>query len=153
MMADHIPVWNKCLSIVEQHVKPQSFKTWFAPIKPLRLDGAVLTIQVPNKFFYEFLEEHYVDILKMAIQKEIGPTARLEYLVPRKPTTNVNPTFKKNDTANKNYKLETNKIKNPFVIPGIQKLKIDSQLNPNYTFESYIAVSYTHLTLPTIYSV
>ena len=29
-------------------------------------------------------------------------------------------------------------IKNPFVIPGIKKLKIDSQLNPNYLFTNYI---------------
>ena len=29
-------------------------------------------------------------------------------------------------------------IKNPFVIPGLKKIEIDSQLNPNYTFESYI---------------
>ena len=29
-------------------------------------------------------------------------------------------------------------IKNPFVIPGLQKLNINSQLNPNYTFENFI---------------
>ena len=29
-------------------------------------------------------------------------------------------------------------IKNPFVIPGLQKLKIDSQLNPQYTFDNFI---------------
>jgi chromosomal replication initiator protein len=29
-------------------------------------------------------------------------------------------------------------IKNPFVIPGIQKVKVESQLNSDYTFQNYI---------------
>lgn len=29
-------------------------------------------------------------------------------------------------------------IKNPFIIPGLKKLNVDPQLNPNYTFENYI---------------
>ena len=31
-----------------------------------------------------------------------------------------------------------NAVKNPFVIPGIKKMQIDPQLNPNYTFDAYI---------------
>ncbi len=137
-MADHNQVWNNCLNIIKQHVNTQSFKTWFEPIRPLRLEGFVLTIQVPNKFFYEFLEEHYVDILKTSIRSEIGVHARLEYLVPRKKQAEKKSLLQKSTTSQGNYKLESNKIKNPFVIPGIQKLKIDAQLNPNYTFDKYI---------------
>ena len=29
-------------------------------------------------------------------------------------------------------------MKNPFIIPGIQNVKIESQLNPNYTFENFL---------------
>ena len=34
-----------------------------------------------------------------------------------------------NDTAN---------IKNPFIIPGLKRVRIDPQLNPNYTFSTFI---------------
>ncbi|HFC01253.1 MAG TPA: chromosomal replication initiator protein DnaA, partial [Phaeodactylibacter sp.] len=34
--------------------------------------------------------------------------------------------------------VDTGNIKNPFVIPGIKKLKIDSQVNPNYLFDNFI---------------
>ena len=57
-------VWNNCLSIIKDNVSPQSFKTWFEPIKPIRLKSNVLTIQVPSQFFYEWLEQHYIDLLK-----------------------------------------------------------------------------------------
>ena len=29
-------------------------------------------------------------------------------------------------------------LKNPFVIPGIRNIKIESQLNPNYNFENFL---------------
>lgn len=31
-----------------------------------------------------------------------------------------------------------NQVKNPFVIPGLKKMQIDPQLNPTYTFDSYV---------------
>ena len=40
-----------------------------------------LSIQVPSKFFYEWLEEHYVKLLKIALTKELGESARLVYVI------------------------------------------------------------------------
>lgn len=135
---DHVQIWQRCLALIHDHVNPQSFKTWFEPIRPLRLEEAVLTIQVPNKFFYEWLEEHYVDILKAAIQQEIGPDAHLEYLIPKKTVLPKAPSFTKEGVKNNGGANRGSKITNPFVVPGIQKPKIDSQINPNYTFDYFI---------------
>ena len=48
-----VSVWDECLSFIKDNIKPQAYKTWFDPIKPVKLSGEVLTIQVPSKFFYE----------------------------------------------------------------------------------------------------
>ncbi len=48
---------------------------------PFRVEGDVLTIQVPSQFFYEWLEDNYVPVLKKAIHTVLGPTGRLEYSV------------------------------------------------------------------------
>ena len=65
MVIDHAAVWDNCLQTIRKNVPNQSFRTWFEPIKPVGLEDHALTIQVPNKFFYEWLEEHYVSLLKM----------------------------------------------------------------------------------------
>ncbi|KKX46433.1 hypothetical protein L950_0232020 [Sphingobacterium sp. IITKGP-BTPF85] len=44
-------VWNNCLAIIKDNIPAQSFKTWFEPVKAVRLEGDVLTIQVPSLFF------------------------------------------------------------------------------------------------------
>ena len=71
-------VWDNCLRTIKKNVNPQSFKTWFEPIKPVQLEEDVLTIQVPNKFFFEWLEEHFVQLLKKSIRQELGDRGRLE---------------------------------------------------------------------------
>ena len=64
-------VWEKCLSFIKDNIAEDAYNTWFVPIRPGKLNNNVLTIQVPSKFFYEWLEEHYIKILKSALQKEL----------------------------------------------------------------------------------
>ncbi|MDP2424546.1 MAG: DnaA N-terminal domain-containing protein, partial [Bacteroidales bacterium] len=72
MKQDHNTVWENCLEVIKDNINHQSLKTWFMPIKPVRLEDNVLTIQVPSQFFYEWLEEHYINLLKKIIRKELG---------------------------------------------------------------------------------
>lgn len=153
MQMDYASVWDNCLTTIRQHVNKQCFSTWFEPIRAVNLQGSALTIQVPNRFFYEWLEEHHVGLLKMTIRKELGTNAQLLYQI-------VNPGARR---ANKNIRqgattaaalaqgekpkkqqgfapgmVDTGHIKNPFIIPGIKKPSIDPQLNPKYTFNTFI---------------
>ncbi len=78
-------VWQQCLEIIKFEIPEQSFNTWFIPIQPLRLRQNILTIQVPSLYFYEFLEEHYVLVLRKAIIEQLGTHGKLEYsLLPEK---------------------------------------------------------------------
>ena len=140
-------VWKKCLQIIKDNVSPQSFKTWFEPIKPIRLDGKVLTIEVPSQFFYEWLEEHYITLIKKVIRQQLGPEGRLEYsivmehAVAEKPYTVRIPTKTSGDLKNSPVSVPVNvssTIRNPFIIPGLKKVNVESQLNPNYTFENFV---------------
>jgi len=141
-------VWDSCLQIIKDNIPAQSFKTWFEPIKALRLEGNVLTIQVPSLFFYEWLEEHYVGLLRKTVKKQLGEEGRLEYnIVVEKSSTSIpfttNMPSNGNGAEGKNQSMPMpvalNKdIKNPFVIPGLKKLQVDPQLNANYTFENFV---------------
>ena len=154
MIQDHQRVWENCLAVIQDNVSAQAFKTWFTPIKPLKLADQVLTLQVPSQFFYEWLEEHYIQLLKKTIRKEIGSEARLEYSIimenaatQRTGNGSVSPytvTLPGNQSAHtRNAPVSVPSaalegIKNPFVIPGLRKLNIDSNLNPNYAFDRFI---------------
>ncbi len=149
MNKNHDDVWNSCLTIIKDNVPSVSFRTWFEPIVPIKLENSVLTIQVPSPFFYEYLEEQYIDILRKTLRKELGTEAKLEYNVVvennafsnSKPYTVKIPANNRAGLKNKPVSIplvEENSIKNPFIIPGIKKLHVDPQLNPDYSFVNFV---------------
>ena len=74
-------IWDNCLKTIQSEVPQQSFETWFKPIIPQDYSKNTLTISVPSQFFYEWLEGHYVDLLRKVIHNELGPKGRLVYKV------------------------------------------------------------------------
>lgn len=72
-------VWAECMELVQTSITQQAFKTWFEPTKAIRLDGATLTVQVPSRFFYEWIEEHYYSLVRKSIVQVIGDSAQLIY--------------------------------------------------------------------------
>ena len=142
-------VWKNCLEFIKDNIQDQAYKTWFEPIQPVKLEDNVLSVQVPSKFFYEWLEEHYVKLLKIALTKELGKEAKLVYVIKMENTFGSTKSFTEKIPSEYKPKMQSQKIesssayfktelRNPFVIPGIKNLKIDSQLNPNYNFNNFL---------------
>jgi len=140
--ASHTQVWNNCLHIIKDNIQHQSFRTWFEPIKAVKLSGNVLTIAVPSLFFMDFIEAHYLDLISKALKRELGKDAKLEYNV--KVVSNEDslkmPQHPSQEITNKSvpYPNQAGQIANPFVIPGLKQLQIDPQLNPNCNFDNFI---------------
>ncbi|MFT5640790.1 MAG: chromosomal replication initiator protein [Cyclobacteriaceae bacterium] len=136
----HNEIWEKCLLFIKDRIPAQSFKTWFDPIRPKKLENEILTIQVPSQFFYEWLEENYVHLLKQAIKTEIGVNGRLEYsVVVDKGDENVKPYTVNvsggSNSQNKNRLNGYDKYQNP---DFYNELKNSSNLNGKNTFENFI---------------
>lgn len=152
MKRKYVEVWENCLNVIRDNIHSQSFKTWFEPIVPVKLENNVLTIQVPSQFFYEWLEEHYIVLLRKTIKKELGPDGRLEYSIimdshngPTGPLSISYPTSNQKATKNPyvSMPLDLNRgtskdIPNPFIIPGLKKIKVESQLVESYSFDNFI---------------
>ena len=139
----HIAVWNNCLNFIRQNIDPRQFDLWFRPIKPVSLVDSTLTVEVPSEFFREYVEDAYLDIMKAALKKELGVSAKLLYAaIPvRKQPPLVYPASHGNVPVNKTVSVETyNRGGNPgpFVFPGIQRVQINPHLNPVYCFENLI---------------
>lgn len=161
-------IWTRCLQFIKDNIPASSFKTWFTPIIPLKIDRNILTIQVPSAFFYEYLEENYIGLLRGALQTFLGADAKLEYSIvvdagrskmPQSRQQNYQFNNKPNNFQQGVYTIpgkivshadnqpvnsgfvsqnsETT-IHNPFVIPGIKKVTVNPQLNPNYTIDNFV---------------
>jgi chromosomal replication initiator protein len=146
-------LWEKCLSIIKDNVNWRTYQTWFEPVKAVGLVDDILTLQVPSQFFYEWLEEHYVELLGKTIKRVLGRVGRLEYRImmessssKRTPPASINlsgslhtRTPKENNYVDMPLKWDDpHNIKTPYAIPGLKRMQIDPQLNGNYIFENYV---------------
>lgn len=145
--------WSKCLDIIKDNIPQKAFQTWFSPIIPAALSNNILTIQVPSQFFYEWLEEHYVELVGKTIRRVLGKNGRLEYRIQMQSTPNTknNPatmqlpgSLHAKNPRNQNYVDmdyvvdDPLQIKNPFVIPGMRRVQIDPQLSDDQSFDNYV---------------
>jgi chromosomal replication initiator protein len=134
-------VWEECLTLVKERVNSQSLKTWFEPMIPRALDGGKLVMQVPSQFFYDWIEEHYAAVISESLNRILGASARVDYtiqeedreqdptmavhaisqsrLAPLAPTTSVL-------TSDDQLRV------------GALQRRLDSNLNPRYTFDNFI---------------
>ncbi len=74
-------IWSLCLGEIRKNIPSQSFQTWFKPITPLRIEDDAIIVQVPSQFFYEWLEEHYRDLINRTISEIMGNGSKIEYSV------------------------------------------------------------------------
>ena len=132
-------MWQHCLDRIKAQTSAEEFEKWFQPIVPLEFDGTTLRLRVPNESYVRQIEKNYIPFLRPIISQLYGQQTRLHYAVPRAAQT-VPVSADADTTAISRFNTQTNtaNIKNPFVIPGLKKIVIDPQLNPNLTFATFI---------------
>ncbi|MBN1781992.1 chromosomal replication initiator protein DnaA [bacterium] len=113
-------VWKDALGLIQEQVNPQSFRTWFLPIEPLRVEGRKLTVQVPSQFFYEWLEEHYPHIIRQALSQVLGDEAVPVYSI-----------------IQRNEQRQHAVVEPPKTTAG-RYMGEDTHLNSRYTFDTFV---------------
>ena len=135
-------VWKSCLAQIREQTSEEEFVKWFQPIVPLGYDGKTLRLRLPSEDCVFHIERNYIPSLRPIIYAHFGNNTSLRYSVPVIEQTPQEQQKAAEAATQQMGKVvaqgDTSKIKNPFVIPGIRKLEIPSQLNPNYTFDTFV---------------
>ena len=142
MGKSYLLMWEDCLAVIKDIVPIAAFEAWFKPIIPLSYEDRKLTIQVPSQFFYEYLEEKYVNVLKMTLIRVFGQNTTLKYsVVVGGQTKKLNGSSvvypaeeSKNIPAYTQNKIDVTKAPGPFKVASQD---LDSQLNPRYNFDNF----------------
>jgi len=78
---DYSAVWKKCLEKIKKNVTQMTYNTWFLPIKPVQLSNNIMKVELPSRFFWEWIDEHYNLLINKTITEIIGPEAKLTYII------------------------------------------------------------------------
>lgn len=121
-------MWNDALVYIQEKVPKQVFETWFTPVVLDRIEETTAYLAVPNKFFGEWLGEHYRDLLAEAVSAaQGGGHLDVSFVVNNKQAPSPSPVQQESgpaDTAGRGFVASRSKR-------GVQ-------LNPKYTFKSFV---------------
>lgn len=133
-------IWDSCLEIIKDNVGDNAFHTWFAPIVPIKYKGNDFTVQVPSHFFYEYLEEHYAELIYASLKRVAGKNLILYYSVIVDNTdvkggkTIVQGDPRGVNDEEKKTVINLNKSPGSAIIPPA---KWNANLNSKYTFHNF----------------
>ncbi len=134
-------LWTQCLEIFRNNVNEQQYQTWFTSIKfkSYDVEAKELVISTPTQFFYEYLEEHFRNIIHFTINRVFGGNISLVYEVE---VVKNGPVKMKSDDMPSIDKTEPSK-RQPNQSPTLTQAvgpaqDLDSQLNPKQTFSNFI---------------
>ena len=127
--------WEHCLSLIKDQISSLSYKTWFQPIIPIRLNEKDLTVQVPSQFFYDWLEEHYSTLIRNTIISVLGESGKLYYFIASEEPTTIHqehePVLPTTDSTRAPFAPHV-----PFRTENLQSIR--NNLNPRYLFDNFI---------------
>jgi len=118
-------IWTKALDLIRAETEQQSFRTWFEPARPLELTDGTIKVEVPNRFFADWLEEHYQSLISRALREASGQEIQVAFQVSHRRPDEYEPVSPR--------RLQ------PTVAPA--SAAAESQLNPRYTFDSFVVGS------------
>ncbi len=113
-------IWNRCLELIENRVGQAVFDLWFKPIRLRQLKEEYAMLEIPNRFYKEWIEENYSEIIEDVFQEVIKKRPSVRYTVKEK-----------QDDEIKRLNAQINSRRRSLRNRGIY-------LNPKYTFEEFV---------------
>jgi chromosomal replication initiator protein len=118
MMLDDI--WKNSLSKIEERVGNNAIDLWFRPVRLSQLKEQQVTLDIPNRFFKDWIEDNYPDLVSDTVGGILGYPVTVRYRIVEK----MDP-----DVRKKDLRLENRRQK--LASRGIY-------LNPKYTFDNFV---------------
>lgn len=113
-------IWEKCLSLIEKKVGTHVFELWFKPVRLIQLKDQNVLLEVPNRFFKEWIEDYYPNIIREVMFEVTGSPVNVRLNIAEKEADQI----RRVDAM-----LESRK----------QRLaKKGIYLNPKYTFDNFV---------------
>ena len=134
-------LWDNCLSLIRSNVTEQQYESWFEPIvfEQFDEDSRTVLLQVPSRFFCEYLEQHYVPLLAKVLVRCFGSDVSLQYRVVVDQTNHLTVVEEgAGPVAIEDHKATTRGNKSPDVLDAAVPQELNPQLDIHKTFQTFI---------------
>ncbi|MBP8696173.1 MAG: chromosomal replication initiator protein DnaA [Syntrophobacterales bacterium] len=119
--------WKKSVDIIKEKVTKQNFDTWISPVRINALEASGVELSVPNRFFRDWLAEHFMDVIKDSVSSVSGVPMSIRFVIDKTPVQGRPPVSES---------VQTERLKNSE--PSDLANRVHPSLNMNYNFERFV---------------
>lgn len=125
MEVDHTTLWGECLSHLSKRIRKQSFCTWLKTTRGLPSADGTLRVAVPNRFVADWLQEHYLDLIKQTIKEVAQKDFALAFHVTK-------------DSSDYHPQMSMEFDRSAQATNSSEKIPGEMGLNPKYIFDAFV---------------
>jgi chromosomal replication initiator protein len=132
-------LWERAADRMRDQLGQVGFETWIGPLNFIGVDGRTATIEAPNRFFKDWVNERYMPLLRQSLSAEVGEPIEVKL------TLGENGAVLKNGNGNSHHLNGNGNGRHlaPMMSPRVEMPQRDRhpQLNPRYTFNEFVVGS------------
>jgi len=113
-------LWSLTYKKLKESLPDHAINTWFEPVVPIAIADGELILEVPNQFFYEWIDSHYRQNISGALNEVANERTRYRFIV-----------------STRGQKKELDDLNNS-PPKNYSKTAHPPNINKQYTFESFI---------------
>ncbi|MBD5310632.1 MAG: chromosomal replication initiator protein DnaA [Bacteroides sp.] len=144
MAEEYKEKWKECLDIIRDNIGTARFDTWFSRVEAIKFVDNRLTLLIPSHFYYEKIEDHFLNLLSYVLRRVYGSDIKLEYEIgliagDEQSHVTVQSPVQSAAVGKRNKTASQTAAENPVAPKSNQKspAPFDSQLNSTLNFENY----------------
>ena len=119
--------WKKSVDVIREKVTKQNFDTWISPVRINSLEASSVELSVPNRFFRDWLNDHFLNIITDSVTSVAGTPMTVRLNVDKNPVQ-AKPAATKPMAPDRPKSIEETG----------SPVKMHPSLNPNYNFERFV---------------
>lgn len=133
-------LWSQALLLIKENVSEQQYNTWFKSIifESYKEDSKTLLVQISSPFIYEYLEEHYIDLMSKVLTRVFGAGVQLTYRVVTDKTHNITQDIQAETAERIASQRPTNRGNQSPTMLDAAPQELDPQLDVHKSFSNYI---------------
>jgi chromosomal replication initiator protein len=123
-------LWDKAAERLRGSLGQVSYETWIGPLTFLGVEDRTATIEAPNRFFRDWINDRYLAILRESLAAEMGEPLEIKLTLGKESNVMSPAGIGKTPTA-------------VAAAPAAENVRRDAhpQLNPRYTFPEFVVGS------------
>ena len=127
-------VWQRAADRIRDSLGQVGFETWIGPLNFVSLNEKTATIEAPNKFFRDWVEDRYIDLLRRSLAEETGRPIEIKLTLCPESAGQL-------PRASAYLKPSAPRVEDPPATPNQDRIGLHPHLSPRYTFQEFVVGS------------